>query len=87
MSGSEDQGDKTWTVDKAIKEMFCEQSGKAASEISEATTPEDLDFDSLDCIEVVMAMEEEFDIQIPDEDAERWKTVGDAIHYVEEVLS
>jgi acyl carrier protein len=45
---------------------------------------DDLGADSLDTVELIMALEEEFNIEIPDEDAEKMKTVGDAIKYIEE---
>jgi len=47
---------------------------------------EDLSADSLDIVELVMAMEEEFDLQIPDEDAEQIQTVGDAVNYIKKNL-
>ena len=45
---------------------------------------DDLGADSLDTVELIMALEEEFNVEIPDEDAEKMKTVGDAIKYIEE---
>jgi acyl carrier protein len=53
----------------------------------EAAFQEDLGADSLDVVELVMALEEEFDVEIPDEDAEKIKTVGDTVAYVEDKIS
>lgn len=67
-----------------MKEVIAEQLGVDESEINEeASFQDDLNADSLDIVELVMALEEEFDIKIPDEDAENIKTVGDAISYIE----
>ncbi|MDP2211378.1 MAG: acyl carrier protein [Candidatus Aquicultor sp.] len=67
-----------------LKDIIVEQLGVDAEEISRKTSfVEDLGADSLDIVELVMAMEEEFDIEIPDEDAEGIATVEDAIDYVE----
>lgn len=49
----------------------------------ETSLKEDLDADSLDAVEVIMALEDEFGIEIPDEDAENMKTIGDICHYIE----
>ncbi len=68
-----------------IKEIIVEQLGVNADEVTpEASFIDDLGADSLDTVELVMALEEEFDIEIPDEDAEKITTVGGAIKYVEE---
>jgi acyl carrier protein len=62
--------------------------GSRCSEITASTSfINDLGADSLDAAELVMELEEEFDIVIPDEDAEKIKTVGDAIHYIHEAQS
>jgi acyl carrier protein len=53
---------------------------------SEASFMEDLGADSLDTVELVMAFEKEFDIDIPDEDAEKLRTVGDAMNYLHETI-
>ncbi len=66
-----------------VKEIIVEQLGVAAEEATlEASITDDLGADSLDTVELVMALEEEFDIDIPDEDAAKITTVKDAIDYV-----
>jgi acyl carrier protein len=71
-------------VEDKIKAIVKEQLGVSESEIKpEASFVEDLGADSLDLVELVMAMEEEFGMEIPDEDAEKIRTVGDATSYAE----
>ena len=68
-----------------VKEIIVEQLGAEEDEVKETTAfVEDLGADSLDIVELVMALEEEFDMEIPDEQAEKIKTVGDAIKYIQE---
>ena len=68
-----------------VSEIIGEQLGVSAEEIKpEASFIDDLGADSLDIVELVMAMEEAFDIEIPDDDAEKLKTIGDAMAYVKE---
>jgi len=70
-----------------VKELVVEQLGVDAEEVTEeASFVDDLGADSLDIVELVMAFEEEFDLEIPDEDAETIKTVGDAARYIKEKL-
>ena len=72
-------------VEDKIKEIIVEQLGVAAEEVvPEASFIDDLGADSLDIVELVMAIEEEFGLEIPDEDAERMLNIGDVISYVEE---
>ena len=72
-------------VDERVSEIIVEQLGVSAEEIiPEASFIDDLGADSLDIVELVMAMEEAFDLEIPDEDAERIQTIGDAMAYVKE---
>lgn len=72
-------------VDEKIKSIIVEQLGVKPEEITPtASFIDDLGADSLDTVELVMAFEEEFGIEIPDEDAEKITTVGDAIKYIEE---
>lgn len=71
-------------LDDKIKKIIEEQLGVEGDRIKEeASFIEDLGADSLDIVELVMAMEEEYDIEIPDEDAEKLKTVGDVVTYLE----
>jgi len=68
-----------------IKAIIAEQLGVKQEEVTEqAKFIEDLGADSLDTVELVMALEEEFGIEIPDEDAEKMVAVGDAVKYIEE---
>jgi acyl carrier protein len=71
------------SVDKKVKEIVAEQLGKDANEIAaNASFIDDLGADSLDIVELVMKMEEEFGIEIPDEEAEKIKTVNDVVEYI-----
>ncbi|HET9312434.1 MAG: acpP [Nitrospira sp.] len=73
------------TVDERVKKIIAEQLGVEEDEVtSEASFVEDLGADSLDTVELVMALEEEFGIEIPDEDAEKILTVGKALDYIKE---
>lgn len=73
------------SVEEKVKKIIIEQLGVNPEEVTtEASFVEDLGADSLDTVELVMAFEEEFDAEIPDEEAEKLKTVGDAIRYIEE---
>lgn len=75
-------------LDAKVKDIIVEQLGVDANEVTpEASFIDDLGADSLDTVELVMAFEEEFDIEIPDEDAEKMATVGDAIAYLKEKLA
>ena len=72
-------------VPDKITEIIVEQLGVKPEEVTpEASFVDDLGADSLDTVELVMALEEEFGIEIPDEDAEKIQTVGDAIRYIED---
>lgn len=67
-----------------IREVISEQLGVKPEEVKPRSSfINDLDADSLDTVELIMALEEKFDIEIPDEDAERIQTVGDAVKYIE----
>ena len=71
-----------------VKSIIAEQLGVKPEEVTPAASfIDDLGADSLDTVELVMALEEEFGIEIPDEDAEKMTTVGDAIKYIEEKAS
>jgi len=72
-------------VEEKIKGIIAEQLGVKPEEVTpQASFIDDLGADSLDTVELVMALEEEFSIEIPDEDAEKMTTVGDAVKYIEE---
>ena len=71
-------------IQDKITEIIVEQLGVKPEEVTpEASFVDDLGADSLDTVELVMALEEEFGIEIPDEDAEKIQTVGDATRYIE----
>jgi len=71
------------TLEEKVKKIIVEQLAvDAADVVADAQFVQDLGADSLDTVELVMALEEEFDVEIPDEDAEQIKTVGQAIEYI-----
>ena len=71
-------------VAERVKAIIVEQLGVAADEVTtEASFIEDLGADSLDIVELIMALEEEYDMEIPDEDAEKIQTVNDVISYIQ----
>jgi acyl carrier protein len=73
----------TSSIEAKVKSIIAEQLGVGEDEIKpESSFIEDLGADSLDIVELVMAMEEEFEVEIPDEEAENIKSVGDAINYI-----
>lgn len=75
-------------VEAKVKEIIVDKLGVDESEVvAEANFTNDLGADSLDTVELIMDFEKEFDIQIPDEDAENIATVGDAVKYVSEKAS
>ena len=70
-------------VEERVKKIIVEQIGVDGSEVKrEAHFVNDLGADSLDTVELVMALEEEFDLEIPDEQAEKIQTVGQAVDYI-----
>ncbi len=76
------------TTQEKVRSIIAEQLGVKPEEVTpEAKFIEDLGADSLDTVELVMALEEEFGIEIPDEEAEKLVTVGDATKYIEEKAS
>lgn len=74
-------------VEKRMAGLITEQLGVSKDEVAPgASFFDDLGADSLDIVELVMSMEEEFDVEIPDDDLERLVTIGDAIAYLKERL-
>jgi len=73
------------SIEEKVKDIIVEQLGVNAEQVTpSASFIEDLGADSLDTVELVMAFEEEFSVEVPDEDAEKLQTVGDVIKYIEE---
>jgi len=75
----------TETILETVQSILVEQLGVEEDQVSmDSNFIDDLNADSLDIVELVMAMEQEFGISIPDEEAERIKTVGDAVNFIKE---
>ncbi|HHW66791.1 acyl carrier protein [Defluviitalea raffinosedens] len=73
---------------KRVKEIIAEQLNIQESEITEETSfQDDLGADSLDIFQIIMALEEEFDMEISNEDAEKITTVGDAVEYIKNAVA
>jgi len=73
------------SIAEKVKDIIVEQLGVNPEQATEtASFIEDLGADSLDTVELVMAFEEEFGVEVPDEDAEKLQTVGDVVKYIEE---
>ena len=71
------------SIEEKVQKIVCEQLGVSVEEVKlEASFIDDLGADSLDTVELVMAFEEEFDIEIPDEEAEAIQTVKNAVDYI-----
>ncbi|MDB6135493.1 MAG: acpP [Verrucomicrobiales bacterium] len=76
------------SVEEKVRDIIVDQLGVNAEQVvSSARFIEDLGADSLDTVELVMAFEEEFSIEVPDEEAEKLQSVGDVVKYVEEHAS
>ena len=74
-------------VEEKVKQIICEQLNVSEEDVvPKASFVDDLGADSLDQVELIMAMEEEFDVSIPDEDAEKIATVQDAIDYIKKAI-
>jgi len=72
-------------IEERVKSIIIEQLGVEADEVKpEAQFVNDLGADSLDTVELIMALEQEFDMEIPDEEAEKIKTVGEALNYLKQ---
>lgn len=73
------------SIKKRVIKVVCEELGVTENEVADTSVfTDDLGADSLDVVELVMALEEEFSLDIPDEDVSNMKTVGDVVSYVEE---
>ena len=73
------------SIEERVKKIVVEQLGVKEDEVTNsASFVDDLGADSLDTVELVMAFEEEFSVEVPDEDAEKLQTVGDVIKYIQE---
>ena len=76
------------TIEERVVKIVCDQMGTSADKVTPETSfINDLGADSLDTVELVMEFEDEFEINIPDEDAEKIQTVGDAVKYITGKLS
>ncbi|ACX52094.1 MULTISPECIES: acyl carrier protein [Ammonifex] len=77
----------TAAIFEKVKQIIVQQLGVDEEEVTmDASFVDDLGADSLDLVELMMALEEEFEMEIPDEEAEKIKTVGDAVRYIQERL-
>jgi acyl carrier protein len=75
------------SLEERVTNLIVEQLGVSKDEaVTKASFIDDLGADSLDIVELVMSLEEDFDVEIPDEDAEKIQTIGDAIAYMKERL-
>ena len=73
------------SIEERLKEILVKQFGESEKSVTiETSFVNDLGADSLDIVELVMELEDEFDVSIPDEDAEKMQTVGDAVKYINE---
>lgn len=73
---------------KKVRDIICDQLSVEESAVQmETHLMKDLEADSLDAVEIIMAIEDEFDFEVPDEDAEKFQSVGDIVKYIEEKIS
>ena len=74
-------------VEEKVIELFAQQLGRQPDQITpDADLVEDLGIDSLDMVELIMAIEEEFDIKIEDEEAPKFKTIGQVVSFIEKMV-
>ena len=71
-------------VFEKVRAIVADQLGVDEEEVTQGTTFQELNADSLDIVELIMALEEEFNLDIPDEEAEKIRTIGDAVNYIQE---
>ena len=75
------------TTEERVIQIVCDNLGVSKEQVTRTTSfTEDIGADSLDIVELVMELEEEFDIQIPDDQAEKIKTVGEAVDYIDQAV-
>ena len=80
--------DKSQPLEERVKQIICEQLDVKLEDVGDGKSfNDDLGADSLDTVELVMEFEDEFEINIPDEDAEKIQTVGDAVKYISAKLA
>jgi acyl carrier protein len=76
------------SIEEKVKDIIVEQLGVNPEQVTpQASFIEDLGADSLDTVELVMAFEEEFSVEVPDEDAEKLQTVGNVVEYIEKKIA
>ncbi len=73
------------SIEERLKEIIIKQFGEGENTVTlESSFVNDLEVDSFDMVELVMELEDEFDVNIPDEDAQKMETIGDAVNYINE---
>jgi len=73
---------------KKVRDIICDQLSVEESAVQmETHLMKDLEADSLDAVEIIMAIEDEFDFEVPDEDAEKFQSVGDIVKYIEDKIN
>ena len=71
-----------------VRDIICDQLSVPAEKVQKDThLMKDLEADSLDAVEIIMAIEDEFEIEVPDEDAEKFQSVGDIVKYIDEKIN